>query len=121
MLAWLKEKCVTIIVVFCPNFPQTDYENKITPDDKINTAAIDSGSVGQNLASGYEPVRDVHVSPTYEYVGLPTWAEPWNVLWDNFIVGTKVLRKGQFGEVLYGGVMIAGELCKAAIKKLQGK
>ncbi|XP_071789471.1 uncharacterized protein [Asterias amurensis] len=97
----------------------TGYENRITPDDTINTAAIDSGSVGQNLASGYEPVRDVHVSQTYEDVGLPTWAEPWNVLWDNIIVGTQVLRKGQFGEVLYGGVMIAGELCKAAIKKLQ--
>ena len=37
------------------------------------------------------------------------------------MVGTKVLGKGQFGEVRYGGVMIDGEICKAAIKKLRGK
>ncbi|XP_033627918.1 fibroblast growth factor receptor 2-like isoform X3 [Asterias rubens] len=98
----------------------TSYKNEVTPDDVVHTTALDSVPVvHQNHASAYEPVRDVHLSPTYEYVSLPTWAEPWNVLWDNFIVGTKVLRKGQFGEVLYGGVMIAGELCKAAIKKLQ--
>ncbi|XP_071790473.1 fibroblast growth factor receptor 2-like [Asterias amurensis] len=98
----------------------TSYRNEVTPDDVVHTTALESVPVvRQNHASAYEPVRDVHLSPTYEDVGLPTWAEPWNVLWDNFIVGTKVLRKGRFGEVLYGGVMIAGELCKAAIKKLQ--
>ncbi len=105
----------------CPTFPQTGYENEITPDGNINASATDYEPVGQNQASTYEPVGDVRSSTTYEDVGLPTWAKPWNVLWVDMMVGSKVLGKGQFGEVRYGGVMIEGELCKAAIKKLRGK
>ncbi|XP_071800020.1 tyrosine-protein kinase receptor Tie-1-like [Asterias amurensis] len=57
--------------------------------------------------------------PTYEDVGLPTWANPWSVLWDDLMVGNKVLGKGHFGEVHYGGVTVNGDLSKAAIKKLK--
>ncbi|XP_071800226.1 tyrosine-protein kinase receptor Tie-1-like [Asterias amurensis] len=66
--------------------------------------------------TGYE---NEITSPTYEDVGLPTWAEPWSVPWEHFMEGTKVLGKGQLGEVRYGGVMIEGEFCKAAIKNLR--
>ena len=58
--------------------------------------------------------------PTYEDVGLPTWATPWIVLREDMIVGNKVLGNGHFGEVHYGGVMFKGDLYKAAIKKLKG-
>ncbi|XP_071799492.1 angiopoietin-1 receptor-like [Asterias amurensis] len=57
--------------------------------------------------------------PTYEDVGLPTWANPWSVLWDDLIVGIKVLGNGQFGEVRDGVVKVKGDLCRAAIKKLK--
>ncbi|XP_033636185.1 tyrosine-protein kinase receptor Tie-2-like isoform X2 [Asterias rubens] len=99
------------------NQEMTGYENTITPVDVINASATDYEPVGQNQTSINEPVGDIHSSPTYEDVGLPTWAKPWSVPWDNVMVGTKVLGKGQFGEVRYGGVMIEGEFCKAAIKK----
>ena len=102
-------------------FPQTGYENTMTPVDVINASATDYEPVGQNQTSINEPVGDIHSSPTYEDVGLPSWAKPWSVLWVDMMVGSKVLGKGQFGEVRYGGVMIEGELCKAAIKKLPGK
>ena len=102
-------------------FPQTGYENTRTPVDVINASATDYEPVGQNQTSINEPVGDIHSSPTHEDVGLPTWAQPWSVPWDNVMVGTKVLGKGQFGEVRYGGVMIEGEFCKAAIKKLRGE
>ncbi|XP_071800225.1 angiopoietin-1 receptor-like isoform X2 [Asterias amurensis] len=95
------------------------YENEITPDVNIDASATDYEPVGQNQTSANEPVGDIHSSPTYEDVGLPTWAKPWSVPWGNFMEGTKVLGKGQFGEVRYGGVMIQGEFCKAAIKKLR--
>ena len=36
------------------------------------------------------------------------------------MVGTKVLGEGHFGEVRLGGVMIEGEVSKAAIKNLKG-
>ncbi|XP_071799494.1 angiopoietin-1 receptor-like [Asterias amurensis] len=57
--------------------------------------------------------------PTYEDVGLPTWANPWIVAWEDLMVGKKVLGKGHFGEVHYGGVMFEGDVCRAAIKKLK--
>ena len=102
-------------------FPQTGYENTMTPVDVINASATDYEPVGQNQTSINEPVGDIHSSPTYEDVGLPSWAKPWSVLWVDMMVGSKVLGKGQFGEVRYGGVMIEGEINKAAIKKLRGK
>ena len=58
--------------------------------------------------------------PTYEDVGLPTWANPWSVMWDDLIIGIKVLGNGQFGEVRDGVVKVKGDLCRAAIKKLKG-
>ncbi|XP_033636186.1 angiopoietin-1 receptor-like [Asterias rubens] len=94
------------------------YENKITtPDDQSNIVGSDYEPVGQDQPSVYDSVPSSHI--LYECLDLPTWAKPWSVPWDNFMVGTKVLGKGQFGEVRYGGVMIDGEPCKAAIKKLR--
>ncbi|XP_071799489.1 angiopoietin-1 receptor-like [Asterias amurensis] len=57
--------------------------------------------------------------PTYEDVGLPTWANPWSILWEDLFIGNKVLGKGHFGEVRYGVVTVKGDLCKAAIKTLK--
>ena len=84
------------------------------------TTSSDYEKVGLDQPSAYEKVG-VGSSSTYDDVGLPTWAQPWSVLWDNFMVGKKVLGEGDFGEVRLGGVMIEGEICKAAIKKLKGK
>ena len=103
------------------NLPQTCYENETIHDNVTNASATEYEPVGQNETSATEPVGYIHSSPTYEDVGLPTWAKPWSVPWDNVMVGTKVIGKGQFGEVRYGGVMIEGKLCQAAIKKLRGE
>ncbi|XP_033636580.1 hepatocyte growth factor receptor-like [Asterias rubens] len=57
--------------------------------------------------------------PTYEDVGLPTWANPWSILWEDLFIGNKVIGKGHFGEVRDGVVKVKGDLCRAAIKKLK--
>ncbi|XP_071799499.1 uncharacterized protein [Asterias amurensis] len=117
------------------------YENAVPREEKPTSAPIPK-EVSLVQESVYEPVgpgssarRDAlpapppspapapapapESQPTYEDVGLPTWANPWSVMWDDLIVGIKVLGNGQFGEVHYGSVMFKGVLCKAAIKTLK--
>ena len=75
---------------------------------------------GSSVRRDARPAPPPEPQPSYEDVGLPIWANPWSVLWDDLMVGNKVLGKGQFGEVGDGVVRIKGDLCRAAIKKLKG-
>ncbi|XP_071800003.1 uncharacterized protein [Asterias amurensis] len=111
------------------------YENAEPIEEKPTSAPTQRG-VSLVQESVYEPVGpgssahggalpaippspEPESQPTYEDVGLPTWATPWSVLREDMIVGNKVLGNGHFGEVHYGGVMFKGDLYKAAIKKLK--
>ncbi|XP_033636801.1 tyrosine-protein kinase receptor Tie-1-like, partial [Asterias rubens] len=106
------------------------YENTLPREEK--PSALSQRHVSLVQESVYEPVgpgssvrRDTRPAPppepqpTYEDVGLPIWANPWSVLWDDLMVGNKVLGKGHFGEVGDGVVRVKGDLCRAAIKKLK--
>ncbi len=109
-----------------PGQELVSHENTVTPEEKPSSApsqrmvSLVQESVYEPVGSGASALPSPEPPPTYEDVGLPTWAHPWSVLWDDMMIGNKVLGSGHFGEVCYGGVTIKGELCKAAIKKLKG-
>ncbi|XP_071799993.1 tyrosine-protein kinase receptor Tie-1-like [Asterias amurensis] len=108
------------------------YENTLPREQKPILSALFQRHVSLVQESVYEPVgpgssvrRDARPAPppepqpTYKDVGLPIWANPWSVLWEDLMVGNKVLGKGHFGEVSDGVVRVKGDLCRAAIKKLK--
>ena len=58
----------------------------------------------------------------YDEIGLPDWAQRWQVPWENVILEDKVLGRGNFGVVLFGFVTIDGGLrTNAAFKILKGE
>ena len=83
-------------------------------------ATIDYAVVGIDQLSAHE-TNGGGSSSTCEDIGLPSWAQHWIIPWERMIIGDKTLGGGHFGEVRFGGVMIEGELFKAAIKQLKGK
>ncbi|XP_071797178.1 tyrosine-protein kinase receptor Tie-1-like [Asterias amurensis] len=78
--------------------------------------------ISGGMSNPAQPPINIHMTEEevkYEYVGLPTWAVKWSILWTNVILEETVLGRGYFGEVRLGGIKMGGNrVTKAAIKML---
>ncbi|XP_022109418.1 tyrosine-protein kinase receptor Tie-1-like isoform X3 [Acanthaster planci] len=86
----------------------TAYERRISRKDDVCPS------------SGSALVPGAGSSTSYADIGLPYWAEDWNIPWGNIVFGQKALGGGYFSDVLDGAVKREGVFTKAAIKKLAG-
>ncbi|XP_033636449.1 tyrosine-protein kinase receptor Tie-1-like isoform X3 [Asterias rubens] len=92
------------------------YENTIICNGKGEMPTV-SQTVSFAEPSVYEVIA-IKSSSSSGSAGFPAWAKPWSVSWGDLMVGTRVLGEGRFGIVQLGGVMIDGEISKAAIYQM---
>ncbi|XP_038062454.1 proto-oncogene tyrosine-protein kinase receptor Ret-like [Patiria miniata] len=127
VVALLIMAVVALAVFALLSFKRNRGQASVTQNAMLSTEAAESAvamlvtsyedRIAQAAAVSYESIRQRDLAS--KGGGLPSWAQPWEILWSDLLLDDEVLGRGNFGEVRSGAVRIGGKVTRAAIKMIK--